>query len=147
MFFGLPALRWKVDVVFYVFYLQIERKMKGGRLTAVQWDTINFDELNKAGLAAVQEQRYRPGTAARSNEAFRAYKTFITNCPSALEKNDGKLLPIQEHTMRSFLTFVRTVLVSLLVRLFLTAAVDPSDGVPRRKTARCGVLSWTSPNV
>jgi hypothetical protein len=94
----------------------IELKMKGGRLTTVQWDTINFDELHEAGLAAVQEQRYRPGTAARSNEAFRAYKTFMTNCPSALEKNDGTLLPILEH-MRSFLTFVRTVLVSLHFRL------------------------------
>ena len=108
--------------------------MKGGRLTAVQWDTINFDELNEAGVAAVQEQRYRPGTAARSNEAFRAYKTFITNCPSALDKNDGKLLPILEHTMRSFLTFVCTVLVSTR-SAFLTAPRNPADGVPGRKTA------------
>ncbi len=35
---------------------------------AVQWDTINFGELNKAGLTAVQEQHCQLGTAALSHD-------------------------------------------------------------------------------
>lgn len=81
-------------------------KKKRGRLHNAKWEDVNLSTIDRNIEDTLVEYRYRPTTALRSFESWKAYKMFLRECPAALEENGGQKLPIKQETMRRFIYMV-----------------------------------------